>query len=112
MLDLAYAPAGWTSRRSRGASGSGCAISFGARVAPYFLQKADGRFYPDFLCQLPGTGDDPGSILAVKYKGADRWTAAEDDRLIGGLWANLSERRCRFVMVKDKRWDWIEEHLK
>jgi hypothetical protein len=34
------------------------------------------------------------------------------DRLIGGLWANLSEGRCRFVMIKDKRWDRIEEHLK
>jgi type III restriction enzyme len=78
----------------------------------FFLQKADGRFYPDFLCRLPGTGDDPGPILAVEYKGADRWAAAEDDRLIGGLWASLSEGRCRFVMVKDKRWDWIEECLK
>ena len=77
----------------------------------FFLQKADGRFYPDFLCQLPGTADAPGPILAVEYKGADRWTAAEDDRLIGGLWANLSEGRCRFVMIKDKRWEWIEEHL-
>jgi len=77
----------------------------------FFLQKADGRFYPDFLCQLPGTEDDPGPILAVEYKGADRWIAAEDDRLIGRLWANLSEGRCRFVMVKDKRWDWIEESL-
>ena len=71
----------------------------------FFLQKADGRFYPDFLCQLPG------AILAVEYKGADRWKAAEDDRLIGGLWAELSKGRCRFVMVKDKRWDWIEERL-
>ncbi len=78
----------------------------------FFLQKADGRFYPDFLCQLPGTADQPGPILAVEYKGADRWAAAEDDRLIGGLWANLSEGRCRFVMVKNKRWDWIEEALK
>ncbi len=77
----------------------------------FFLQKADGRFYPDFLCQLPGTDDKPGPILAVEYKGADRWLSAEDDRLIGGLWANLSDGRCRFVMVKDKRWDWIEEHL-
>ena len=57
----------------------------------FFLQKADGRFYPDFLCQLPGTRDDPGPILAVEYKGADRWIAAEDDRLIGELWAGLSE---------------------
>jgi len=77
----------------------------------FFLQKADGRFYPDFLCQLPGGAEQPGAILAVEYKGADRWDSAEDDRLIGGLWANLSDGRCRFVMVKDKRWDWIEAKL-
>jgi type III restriction enzyme len=78
----------------------------------FFLQKADGRFHPDFLCQLPGASGQPGPILAVEYKGADRWNAAEDDRLIGGLWANLSEGRCRFVMVKDKRWDWVDGALK
>ncbi|ODU01790.1 MAG: hypothetical protein ABS89_06705 [Thiobacillus sp. SCN 63-1177] len=77
----------------------------------FFLQKADGRFYPDFLCQLPSPEGKPVVILAVEYKGADRWTAAEDDRLIGGLWAGLSEGRCHFVMVKDKQWDWIEEYL-
>ncbi|MBX9870689.1 MAG: DEAD/DEAH box helicase family protein [Burkholderiaceae bacterium] len=78
----------------------------------FFLQKADGRFYPDFICQLPGAADHPGRVLIVEYKGADRWNGAEDDRLIGGLWANLSQGRCQFVMVKDKRWDWIEEALK
>jgi type III restriction enzyme len=72
----------------------------------FFLQKADGRFYPDFLCKLPN-----GVILAVEYKGADRWLSAGDDRLIGGLWADLSEGRCRFVMVKDKQWEWIEPKL-
>jgi len=77
----------------------------------FFLQKADGRFYPDFLCQLPGSADTPGVILAVEYKGADRWAAAEDDRLIGSLWASLSSGRCHFVMVKDRRWDWIEQKL-
>ncbi len=77
----------------------------------FFLQKADGRFYPDFLCQLPELAGQPGSILAVEYKGSDRWTDAEDDRLIGGLWANLSNGQCRFVMVKDKRWDWVAEKL-
>jgi type III restriction enzyme len=77
----------------------------------FFLQKADGRFYPDFLCQLPSATGNAGPILAVEYKGADRWVSAEDDRLIGGLWANLSEGRCRFVMVKDRRWEWIEEKL-
>lgn len=30
------------------------------------------------------------------------------DRLIGGLWTNLSEGRFRFIMVKDQRWEWIE----
>jgi len=29
-------------------------------------------------------------------------------RLIDGLWQELSGGRCRFVMVKDKRWDWID----
>ena len=78
----------------------------------FFLQKADGRFYPDFLCQLPGNTEKSGVILAVEYKGADRWASAEDDRLIGGLWENMSEGCCRFVMVKDKRWERIEERLK
>jgi type III restriction enzyme len=77
----------------------------------FFLQKANGRFYPDFLCQLPECYGKPGPVLAVEYKGGDRWTDAGDDRLIGGLWANLSEGRCRFVMVRDKRWDWIEPLL-
>lgn len=77
----------------------------------FFLQKADSRFYPDFLCQLPGAGDRPGAVLAVEYKGADRWTDAKDDRLIGGLWAELSGGRCRFVMVKEKRWDGIDSLL-
>ncbi len=54
----------------------------------------------------------PRPTLAVEYKGADRWTAAEDDRLIGGLWASMSEGRCRFVMVKDKPWERIGEQLK
>lgn len=77
----------------------------------FFLQKADGRFCPDFLCQPPGTADQPGPILAVEYKGADRRAGAESDRRIGGLWANLAERRCRFVMVKDRRWERIDAQL-
>jgi len=73
----------------------------------FFLQKANGRFYPDFLCKLPGD-----VMLAVEYKGADRWTDAEDDRVIGGLWAGLSAGRCRFVMVKDRQWDSIEVNFR
>ena len=72
----------------------------------FFLQKADGRFYPDFVCQLPN-----GTVLVVECKGADRWSSAEDDRLIGNLWAELSGGRCRFVMVKDRQWDGVRELL-
>jgi type III restriction enzyme len=77
----------------------------------FFLQKADGRFYPDFLCRLPETDGQPGPVLAVEYKGADRWDAAADDRQIGDLWAELSGGRCRFVMLKERRWEWIDAHL-
>ena len=72
----------------------------------FFLQKADGRFYPDFICQLKN-----GKVLIVEYKGANGWTDAADDRLIGGLWAELSGGRCRFVMVKDKKWEEIDANL-
>jgi type III restriction enzyme len=75
-------------------------------ICAFFLQKAEGRFYPDFVCVLPDN-----SILIVEYKGADRWKEAEDDRLIGGLWASLSNGKCRFVMVTDKRWDWIDAEI-
>ncbi len=27
------------------------------------------------------------------------------------FWANLSDERCRFVMVKNKCWEWIESLL-
>ncbi len=77
----------------------------------FFLQKADGRFYPDFLCKLPESDSGISPILAVEYKGADRWVSAEDDRLIGGLWAELSDGMCSFVMIKDKNWESIDALL-
>lgn len=72
----------------------------------FFLPTAADRFYPDFVCQLPG-----GKILVVEYKGADRWNDAEPARKIGELWAELSGDKCAFVMVKDKRWNWIAAKL-
>ena len=74
--------------------------------ASFFLQKATGRFYPDFVCKL-----NDGSFLVVEYKGANAWTDAADDRLIGGLWEKLSGGKCRFVMVKDKQWEQIDTRL-
>ena len=49
--------------------------------------------------------------LLTEGTGADRWSAAADDRLIGDLWAELSDGRCRFMMVKDKQWEQIETFL-
>lgn len=74
--------------------------------ASFFLQKADGRFYPDFICSLT-----QGEILVVEYKGKQGWTDAEDDRQIGGLWAELSDGKCRFLMVRDRQWQQIEAEL-
>ncbi len=74
--------------------------------ASFFLQKGDGRFYPDFVCKLPS-----GVILVVEYKGGVLYDSAADDRQIGQLWANLSGGRCRFVMVTNKRFDQIEPFL-
>jgi type III restriction enzyme len=72
----------------------------------FFLQKADGRFYPDFTCALPD-----GGILVVEYKGTQGWADAQDDRDIGGLWAELGGGRCRFVMVKNRQWQQLEGAL-
>lgn len=65
----------------------------------FFLQKAGGRFYPDFLCKR---GD--GCILAVQYKGKIGWKDAKDDREIGALWEELSGGKCLFVMATEKNW--------
>ena len=48
----------------------------------------------------------------ISYKGAQGWTDAEDDRQIGGLWAELSGSKCRFVMVRDRQWQQIEDALR
>lgn len=71
----------------------------------FFMQRATDRFYPDFLCKL-----NDGRILVVEYKGADRWEAAKGDRMLGGLWASLSDGRCEFLMLKDTDWSPLE-HL-
>lgn len=72
----------------------------------FFLQKANGRFYPDFVCVL-----NDGKVLIVEYKGAHGWTDAQDDRDIGDLWAEMSGGKCRFVMVRDRQWQQINSML-
>lgn len=66
----------------------------------YSLQRpSGGKFYPDFVCKLPD-----GRLLVVENKGSDRWNEAEEDRKIGALWAEMSEGKCLFVMVRNKDW--------
>ncbi len=72
----------------------------------FFLPTAAGRFFPDFVCRLPD-----GRTLVVEYKGDGYWNDAEPSRKIGALWEELSGGKCLFVMVKEKRWDWIEAKL-
>lgn len=74
----------------------------------FSLLKADGRFYPDFICRLPD-----GKTLIVEYKGANNWDdpKVKMDRRIGQLWAEMSGGRCGFVMVKDKDWSAIDTLL-
>lgn len=76
--------------------------------ASFSLQKADGKFYPDFVCRLPD-----GTTLVVEYKGANQWDTpkAEMDRMVGRLWAQMSNGQCQFVMVKDKNWTAIDALL-
>ncbi len=76
------------------------------RGSSFFLQKADGRFHPDFICMLP-----TGVILIVEYKGAQGWTDAQDDRDIGDLWESLSDGKCRFVMARNRQWQDIDACL-
>jgi len=75
----------------------------------FSLQKADGKFYPDFICKLP----NDGPVLVVEYKGADKWDTpkVQMDRKVGYLWAEMSNGSCQFVMVKDKDWSVIDSCL-
>ena len=72
----------------------------------FFLQKATGRYYPDFICQL---SDD--RILIVEYKGGDRWKSTQSDRDIGKLWADQSGGKCQYIMVTNKQWSEVSSLL-
>jgi type III restriction enzyme len=73
----------------------------------FFLPTTKIGFFPDFVCRLP-----KGKTLVVEYKSTRDWDAAKSDRDIGELWEELSGGRCLFVMIKEKRWDWIEAKLR
>lgn len=78
----------------------------GKNGASFFLQNASKRFFPDFICKLTD-----GRILVVEYKGTGYWNDAQPNRKLGALWAELSEGKCSFVMVKEKKWEQIWEQI-
>lgn len=65
------------------------------KTSSFRLQTSKDWFYPDFICQL-----NDGRVLAVEYKGADRYDTAdsEEKRAIGAVWESRSNGRCLFVM--------------
>ncbi len=60
-----------------------------------WFQTATDRAYPDFVCLLAD-----GRILAVEYKGADRYDGldAQEKRAIGSVWESRSRGQCLFAM--------------
>jgi type III restriction enzyme len=53
-----------------------------------------------------------GRVAVVEYKGADRWQAANQDRLIGNLWADRSNGQCIFVMLTNREFGAIDRAIR
>ena len=79
------------------------------KFSSFRLQTSTDWFYPDFICQLAD-----GRVLAVEYKGKDRYTAedAEEKRAVGAVWASRSGGRCLFVMPTDGDFSAIARAIK
>ena len=65
----------------------------------FYLQMANGRFYPDFVVQL-----NDGRLLVVEYKGEHLldYKDTKEKETIGQLWEKASEGKCLFLMVTKK----------
>ena len=72
----------------------------------FWLQTSSDKFYPDFVCRLTD-----GRIMAVEYKGSDRWGNPDstEKRNLGEMWAQLGGDKCLFVMPKGQKWSEIEK---
>lgn len=87
----------------------------GLTAGPFFVLSLSCRPHAEYgkIC-FRNAGGNAASLPAAfvpRPSGLRGCVAAQNDRLIGELWAGLSEGRCRFVMIKDKRWDWSEPLL-
>ncbi len=79
------------------------------KASSFRLQTSTDWFYPDFLCQLVD-----GRVLAVEYKGKDRYSSddAEEKRAVGAVWASRSGGRCLFVMPTEGDFSVISKMVK
>ncbi len=66
----------------------------------FWLQTSTDKFYPDFVCKLKS-----GKILVVEYKGGHLATSddTKEKERLGNLWAERSDGRCLFLMVRTPR---------
>lgn len=78
------------------------------KPSSFSLPTSGHRFYPDFLVRM-----EDGIVLAVEYKGGDRFDAPEqvEKRRVGALWALRSEGRCAFAMPRNRDFDAIDAAL-
>jgi type III restriction enzyme len=67
--------------------------------ASFWLPLAQGKFYPDFICEL-----NDGRMLVVEYKG-EAYATNDDSaekRAVGELWAQHSKGNCLFIMAVEQ----------
>jgi len=67
--------------------------------ASFWLPLAHNKFYPDFVCEL-----EDGRMLVVEYKG-EAYVSNDDSaekRMVGDLWAKLSNGKCLFIMAVEQ----------
>ena len=71
----------------------------------FWLQTSTDKFYPDFLALL-----QDGRYLVVEYKGEHLSSAvdAREKRLVGELWADRSNGKCRFLMIGNREFNRID----
>ena len=71
-------------------------------------QHSTDWFYPDFLCEL-----EDGRVMAVEYKGADRYDGADakEKRAVGKVWESRSAGKCLFEMPTRSNFSSIAKRL-
>lgn len=74
----------------------------------FWLQTSSDKFYPDFVALLKD-----GRILVIEYKGTPYYTNddSKEKLMVGELWAERSNGKCIFLMIKDKEFARIDRAI-